>query len=216
MANIYETNTLNKPGREIYYPSEDYDKHDVVKVVETYVRQGGTDKAGPTTTYTVADYHKHVQKKYHYYYARNNLTANNHGSDFQSPTISSDYWGGVELRNGELVPSFFWTPSYGSSVNHKPFVQHVKFGEGYSQRIADSINSNLLQINLTFDKRRKKETAAILHFLHARKGVETFLFSPPEPYNTQIKAHFVCPDWQSNFTFFDNYNISATFIEVAG
>lgn len=215
MPNIYQTTTLNKAGKEIYYPTESYDQHDVVKVVETFVNQGGTEKSGPTSAYTVSEFEGFVQKKYNFYYARNPLSANNHGSDFQTPTLDIANWGGIEEINGVKIPSFFWVPGYGSSVDNRPTVQNVTFGDGYSQRVSDSINSNLLNINLTFDKRRKKEATAILHFLHQRKGVEKFLFSPPEPYNPIKKSFYVCMEWNSAFVFFDNYTITATFKEVA-
>ena len=214
MANIYQTTTLNKAGKELYHTNEAYDKNDVVKVVTSYVDAGGNTTSGSTANANQPN--NYVQKKYYFYYAKNNLSANSHGSDYQTPTLSDDYWGGLKSKNGKLVPEFFWRPSYGSSVENQPKVQKVVFGDGYEQRVADSINFNLIRVNLTFEKRRKKEATAILHFLNERKGLETFLFSPPEPYNPINQTYYVCRNWSSSFTFFDNYTINATFEEVAG
>ena len=210
MANIYETSTLNKRGQELYEASQNYDKNDVVKVVTEWVNSGGT--VTTATTNTQPD--KNVQKTFYYYYARKDVTSGGHGSDL-APTISDNAWGGIVQIEGAKIPEFIWKPSYASSVTHEPSVNAVSFGDGYEQRVSQMINSDLITLNVNFDKRRKKEATAILHFLNTRKSAESFLFSPPEPYNPSKQRFFVCRSWSNNFNFFDNFTIQARFEEVA-
>lgn len=210
MANIYETSTLNKRGQELYEASQNYDKNDVVKVVTQYVNVGGT--VINATTNTQPD--DAIQKTFYYYYARKNVTSGGHGTDL-APTLSDNAWGGLVETEGAKVPEFIWKPSYSSASAHEPSIQAIRFGDGYEQRVSENINSDLPKFSLTFDKRRKKEATAILHFLHVRGAKESFLFSPPEPYNSSIKRYFICRSWTNTFNFFDHYSIAATFQEVA-
>ena len=216
MANIYETKSLNRRGQELYELNQIYDKNDVVKVVTEFVNSSGTTVTA--TSNTMSDDgsgNPIVQKTFYYYYARNDLSSGAHGSNDLNPTISETAWGGIKQTNRGKIPEFFWKPSYASSVNHQPNIAKIAFGDGYEQRISDHINSDLAKFNLIFEKRRKKEATAILHFLHVRKSVESFLFSPPEPYNPTKQSRFVCRTWSANFNFFDNYTVNAEFQEVA-
>ena len=217
MANIYETATLNKRGQELYELSQAYNKNDVVKVVTQYVDVAGNVTEASSLATKNSPPVNNVQKTYYYYYARAELPQSPaHGSDDLNPTLSDSKWGGLVEKEGKKVPEFIWTPSYASSVAHSPSVQAVKYGDGYEQRISDSLNTSLIGLTLSFDKRRKKEASAILHFLQVRGASESFLFSPPEPYDPSKKRLFVCRSWNTNFKFFDNFAISANFFEVAG
>lgn len=217
MANIYETATLNKRGHELYELSQAYNKNDVVKVVTQYVDIAGNVTEASSLATKNSPPLNNVQKTYYYYYARAELPQSPaHGSDDLNPTLSDSKWGGLIDTEGKKVPEFIWTPSYTSSASHTPSVQAVKYGDGYEQRISDNINTNLIGLTLLFDKRRKKEISAILHFLETRGASESFLFSPPEPYNPSKKRLFVCRNWNTSFKFFDNYSVSANFFEVAG
>ena len=216
MANIYQTKTLNKRGQELYELNQAYDKNDVVKVVTEYVNSAGVTVTATTNSIpTDGDGNPTVQKTFYYYYARNDVASGAHGASDLAPTISESFWGGLKETSRGKEPEFFWKPSYSSSVSHRPRSTRVAFGDGYEQRTADSINVDLTELSLTFDKKRKKEATAILHFLHARRSIESFLFSPPEPYNPIRQNYFVCRSWSTTFNFFDNYTISANFEQVA-
>jgi phage-related protein len=109
-------------------------------------------------------------------------------------------------------PHFFFTPSYGNAVNNEPRTKITQFGEGYQQRIPESINNTLLKISVIFENRTAKEATAILHFLNARNGSEAFLYTPPEPYATM--KLFSCFNWSQQSQFLNNININAEFTEV--
>ena len=152
-------------------------------------------------SYSIYDIYKYAG---FYYYA---ITNHNSGT-----TFNSAYSNGVKVFSGQNKPFFFFIPSYNSELNIQPTVKRTQFGDGYVQRVPENINSILLPFNLTFDRRTDAETRAILHFLNARKGSESFVFLPPFPYN-QYKL-FVCENWTHSQVFVDNHTIRAVFQET--
>ena len=141
-----------------------------------------------------------------YYTAPDNTYAAKPG--YSAQTV----WGGRTNHNGSNKPHFFWKPSYSANINKRPRVKSIRFGDGYEQRVADGINNNLNVIDITFENRDEREAAAILHFLEERKGTESFVFEPAKPYDKA--SLYVCRNWDSNFVFYDNYNIKVQFEEV--
>ena len=128
------------------------------------------------------------------------------------PHNDSTNWGGVINFNGKRMPNFIWTPSYNQQTKIEPRVLSVRFGGGYEQRTQDGINNDLLTLSITFEKRNSLETTAINHFLNQRKGAEAFVFTPPAPFATAAK--FICNSFNTNYVFFDNYTVTATFQQV--
>jgi len=63
--------------------------------------------------------------------------------------------------------------------------------------------------------RTEKESRAIIQFLRARRGAESFGVKhlPPIYADSGFEKPFVCSSFNSTFTFFDNYTIKATFLE---
>ena len=135
-----------------------------------------------------------------------------------NPTVSSTRWGGrttfaiQSSSNTKNLPEFIWTPSYNQSAEISPRVLAVRFGDGYTQRIPDGINNNLLNLDLTFENRSEKEATAIAHFLNVRRGAEPFAYTPPSPYATQ--KLFICKNFTSTFVFNDNFTVNAKFEET--
>jgi len=147
-----------------------------------------------------------------YYYALKDNT------NKTPPTYNNQYWQGYVNANNVAVPYFSWTPSYNVSVNHNPKTVTVNFGNSYEQRVPDGIFNNLINVSAKFDMRSELEATAIIHFLRARKGAESFCLKHlPAPYNDipglGYKKRFVCSSFQSNFVFHNNYTVSATFIQ---
>lgn len=151
------------------------------------------------------------------YYALRDHTS---GASFAA---DSGLWGGYTAdpsgkvlanRDGSNTrPHFFFTPSYGTNFSLEPKTRVSNFGEGYEQRVPESINNSLLSIDLIFDTRGAMEARAINLFLQERSGREAFLFTPPDPF-ASLKL-FVCRKWSNNVKFFKNNSISAMFEEVA-
>lgn len=144
-----------------------------------------------------------------YYYSINTHTAS---LSFDGD-LNAGLWGGAYNDEfGIKKPQFIWTPSYGTSVDNQPKVKIIKFGDGYEQRLKDGINNNLIKVKLTFDKRDEDESFAILHFLYARQGTESFIFIPQAPYASA--ARFVARAWTDNKIFFNNHTVQTEFEQV--
>ena len=149
------------------------------------------------------------QNDRYYYSLIDNNTNNNPISNLQS------IWDGYILQNSSYVPYFFWKPSYSSTVDFAPRITRIKFGNGYEQRIPDGFNTNLININLTFDQRTEKEAISILHFLTIMNGQTAFIYNVPEVLSkNSFNTKFICPNWNTTYNFYQNYTISATFEEV--
>lgn len=150
-----------------------------------------------------------------YWYATSNLASN--GGD--EPSLSNPNWGGrIAVDSNDLItnqngiPKFIWAPSYNPSKKVEAKVKQIQFGEGYRQIIADGINNTLLKVDVIFEGRDTYETGAIIHFLNARQGGETFIWIPPSPY-AAVKR-WKCLSWSDDQPFYDNYAIRAPFEEV--
>lgn len=129
------------------------------------------------------------------------------------PSPSSTEWGGVTITDtGETKPIFYWDVSHGTKPNFNFRVTTNQMGDGYTQRVADGINNDLMEIDVVFSERDFAEIKAISHFLYSRKGYESFLFTPPRPF--QKMKRFICPDFGPTFVFYNNFTINTKFIEV--
>jgi phage-related protein len=143
-----------------------------------------------------------------HYYALFNHTSTNFTSD-----LSQGLWGGRGVSEiGESKPQFIWVPSYGLPIDFEPKTVVIQFGNGYQQRAADGINHNLLKLNLRFEGLTLQQVTAISHFLYARGGVESFLYTSPKPFNKLKK--FVAPSFTPNLEFYQNHPLSTIFQEV--
>ena len=181
-----------------YSPNEEYDTNRIVMVTQPFSQTG-----------------LGLPKSIKYYYALKKSTGSNPETD-NLPNYGSSDWGGYKNINDEAVPQFLWTPSYNLSVNHSPRVNSVVFGNGYEQRTPDGIYTGLIKMDVTLDLRNQAESSAILHFLRARKAAESFVIKnlPPIYADGIHKKRFVCPNFNSNFTFHDNYSIKTSFVET--
>lgn len=150
-----------------------------------------------------------------YYALRDHLS----GASFDADSV---FWGGYTADpSGKVLanqdgsntrPHFFFIPSYGSNFMLEPRSRISAFGEGYEQRLPESINNSLLKIDLTFETRDSQETKAINLFLQERSATEAFLFTPPDPF-ASLKL-FVCRKWSNTNKFFNNNTVTTTFEEV--
>ena len=107
---------------------------------------------------------------------------------------------------------FSYIPDYGAGRSHTPRVRSVRFGDGYEQRLAYGLNTNLQVWQLSFNARTDVETDNILDFLDARNGVESFDWTTPDGVTGK---KWVCRQWQKNMTAFNINSVSCQFEEVA-
>ncbi len=157
-------------------------------------------------TYNTNDIVRYPANTNNFYYGLTDGNTN-------TPSPSSTSWGGVSSFNGIVKPKFIWKTNYGITAQHEPTTLKVVFGDMSEQRIVQNINNGLISLNLSFDLRSEKETAAIIHFLFSRRAEESFLFTPSPPHD--LEKLWVCRTWNEQYIFQNNHSISCVFDEVA-
>lgn len=110
------------------------------------------------------------------------------------------------------MATFIWLASYGSKKRIQPRVLQARFGDGYSQRVADGINTQLRSWTVSFNDRSKTEADAIEAFLIARNGVESFDWTDPDG----RASKWLCSQWERDPTKGPYSTISCAFEEVPG
>lgn len=105
--------------------------------------------------------------------------------------------------------SFYWRPSYDSSIENQVGFKRFESSEGLFNSQDFKANKNDIIINVKFDKLNDIEAAAILIFLENKKGNERFDFLAANPYNQKNK--YTCKSFQHTWSFAQNNTISAIF-----
>lgn len=94
------------------------------------------------------------------------------------------------------MAEFTWVPDNGASRETEFKVRKAQFGDGYSQRVGDGINTMGGTYPLSFTN-KPSVVDEIEAFLEQRKGTTAFTFRPPRA-SADIKV--VCVKWSRNFT----------------
>jgi len=121
-------------------------------------------------------------------------------------------WAGYILDNGDVKPIFLWTPSYNNTIDNAPKTTVIKYGDGYESRIPNSINNNLINYNLSFDKINVDELTAIEHFLTQRSSNESFIWVGRAPYVRNFR--FIAREWTNEEVFLNNFTLNVKFEQV--
>ena len=108
------------------------------------------------------------------------------------------------------MATFTYTASYEANENSRPTVRKIQFGDGYEQRLQFGLHTNPKEWTLTFSNRTDTERDAILSFLDARGGTESFDWTPPRG----TAGKYVCEEWQTTLSNCNNNQIRATFRQV--
>ena len=106
--------------------------------------------------------------------------------------------------------SFIWAPDYGAQETSRPVVRSVRFGDGYEQRLAYGLNTDLKTWNLSFKNIETSIKEQIIGFLEARQGSQNFNWTTP---HGSVGA-FICQEWTAAITNCGLWEISAVFREV--
>ena len=109
------------------------------------------------------------------------------------------------------MAEFTWIPSVGFSSDTTPRVRVAQFGDGYSQRVAYTINNLNQTWNLKFDGQDIDTANAIEAFLVSKQGASSFSWLPPGEF-TEVRV--VCTKWSKNYESSISRSISATFERV--
>lgn len=109
------------------------------------------------------------------------------------------------------MPTFTWSPRTSATKEIAPRVRKASFGDGYTQRVADGINTQLRAWSLEF-VRPEAEADAIEAFLVARAATEAFDWTDPNGY----AAKWVCESWRRSEMGRGVATISTSFMEAPG
>jgi phage-related protein len=101
-----------------------------------------------------------------------------------------------------------WSPDF--AVN--PRIAKVDFGDGYAQRLAKGLNSQLETVKLTFSGRSDAEARAIVDFFAKRGG--TVPFTAQIGFASPIKKYVTEGGWGHVIAYNDHNTVTATFQEV--
>lgn len=97
-----------------------------------------------------------------------------------------------------------------------------RYGDGYRQIAASSINPIERTWTLQLEALTAREWQSLDEFLKARKGVEAFLFQPPayegEDPDTGVtdQVSVICDSWQPSFLQGGHVSVSMSFTERFG
>jgi len=107
------------------------------------------------------------------------------------------------------TPIFTWQPSPEVQGATTYAVRTAKFGDGYSQAVADGINNQSDSWPLTFTGDATK-VQAIMDFLDATQGYQSFYWTPP----LRAQGLFRCAGYSPQPHGGSVFTITATFTEV--
>jgi phage-related protein len=101
---------------------------------------------------------------------------------------------------------------YGSKPKTEMKVLEADFGDGYTQRVADGLNSIKETWTVDWKNIEKVDAFEIVNFLKARKGFEAFYWTPPGELSARL---WTCKTFDGPTPTEGNYlyNVGATFRE---
>lgn len=108
------------------------------------------------------------------------------------------------------MSTFSYTPSFEATESSQPRVRTFVAGDGYQMRARFGLNTDPKEWSLTFMNRDDTERDAILGFLEARGGVESFDWTPPRG----TAGKYICSEWQATLINCNNNTVTATFKQV--
>lgn len=134
------------------------------------------------------------------------------GPDINSSTVAGKI---NTVLNPCWTTGFYFIPSYSTSFEAKNKTIISQFGDGYSQRQRDGINSVQYNYNTVFENRSDKETRAILNFVQDKGGVEPIkLLMPVSALSNDPSLKYVCSDAKVSTQNYNSNNISLTLTQV--
>jgi len=101
-------------------------------------------------------------------------------------------------------------PTQSSSLTTAPNTIETQYGDGYSERAANGINTFLEKWSLTFILSTADYTT-VNNFLTARGGYDAFNWTNPI---TGVAGIYVCTKWNTHLMSGGWYSLTTTFQEV--
>lgn len=108
-------------------------------------------------------------------------------------------------------PSNAIAPSYGSSPQVEFRIISATFGDGYTQRTADGLNTKIETWELTWNVLTTAEKNVITDFLDARGGYEAINYTMP---SDSVSKKWTCAKYKPTPIQPNFYSLTATFERV--
>lgn len=106
-------------------------------------------------------------------------------------------------------------PNVGMGYRVKPRVMTNAYGDGYSQRVGDGLNTMPRTFTLTWGPISTPNAEIIVAFFEARKAVECFFYTTPRDAAAGRTARkYLCSDWEHIATQWNQDEVRATLTEV--
>jgi len=102
-------------------------------------------------------------------------------------------------------------PTTGASRQVQARVLKAEFGDGYSQRVGDGINTIRYVYAVSWENISRTDANLIDTFFRARGGHQSFYWTAPGEASPRL---WVCETWQRTHSTATLDSISATFTEV--
>lgn len=119
------------------------------------------------------------------------------------------------VYNPAWTSGFMFEPSYSSTLDTQTRKIEAKFGDGYSQRQRDGLNSNNHNWKLAFENRSDRETKAIANFIEDKGGVDAFeLLIGANRLVPDPKLKYIAVSPQTSPQSFNINNVTADFVRV--
>jgi phage-related protein len=109
-------------------------------------------------------------------------------------------------------PEFTHIPDWSAELAVNPRIAKVEFGDGYAQRIAKGLNTQLERVSLTFSGRTDQEAAEIAAFFKKKGGVTPF--TAQIGFSSPVKKYVTEGEWTFNYAQYNYNTITVTFQEV--
>lgn len=118
-----------------------------------------------------------------------------------------------EVAPPVAAPEFTISPSWNPVSTRKPRTLSIKFGDGYEQRAADGLHSDLQSWQLTFNPIPVADAETIeAFFVDNETAVTPFTWTAPR---AVASSKFLCRSWTRTIVSPLTDSITATFEEVA-
>lgn len=101
--------------------------------------------------------------------------------------------------------------SIGTAISVTPRIRRADFGDGYSQRSGDGLNTMPVKTSVEFATLTRAEAASILSFLESRKGYLPFMWKMPGETSAR---QWIATSWRKTYSDAINQDVSAEFEET--
>jgi phage-related protein len=92
----------------------------------------------------------------------------------------------------DTLPAFGFGPDSGVMMEEQPKVLHAQFGDGWTGRAPDGLNTHPLTTKPTWTNLTVAESDLLINFFRAKGGSESFYWTPPGEVSPRL---FIATRW---------------------